>query len=148
MRQEDGIRAIRMWMATELEKELGISLAAGGVVIREGRVLLVHRPRYDDWSLPKGKRESGETLLETACREVWEETGHRVEVTGYVGAVSYPDRGGPKVVLYWQMRAVQSDELTDTSEVDCVEWVPIGEAADRLTYWNEKDLLRRINEMQ
>lgn len=135
-------------MATELEKELGISLAAGGVVIREGRVLLVHRPRYDDWSLPKGKREPGEALLETACREVREETGYRVEVTGYLGAVSYPDRGVPKVVLYWRMTAEGGDEVLDTSEVDCVEWVPIGEARDRLTYPNEKDLLHRIREMQ
>ena len=136
-------------MATDIERELGISLAAGGVVVREGWVLLVHRPRYGDWSFPKGKREVGERLEETAEREVREETGYGVRVGEYLGAVSYEVGGEPKVVLYWGMEVTGGgDGEIDKGEVDEVAWVELGEAAGRLTYSGEREMLSRINEMR
>lgn len=132
---------------TGLERELGITLAAGGVVVREGKVLVIHRHRYDDWSLPKGKRDAGESLLETALREVREETGYSVKATGYLGAVSYEVSGIVKIVLYWRMEAGELVGNIDESEVSEVIWMGIREAAERLTYAGEKELLRNINEL-
>ena len=79
--------------------------AAGGVVVRDGRVALVHRPRYDDWSLPKGKLDEGESWEEAALREVEEETGLRCELGPEVGRTRYRASGRPKVVRYWLMEA-------------------------------------------
>ena len=68
-------------------------LAAGGVVLRDGRVLVVHRLRYDDWSLPKGKLEAGESFEQAALREVYEETGYTCTLGGSIGSTSYESRG-------------------------------------------------------
>ena len=82
--------------------------AAGGVVMRDGRVAVVHRPRYDDWSLPKGKLDAGETFEQAALREVWEETGLRCAAGARAARrCSYEVRDRPKVVRYWLM-AVES----------------------------------------
>lgn len=132
---------------TGLERELGITLAAGGVVVREGKVLVIHRHRYDDWSLPKGKRDAGESLLETALREVREETGYSVKATGYLGAVSYEVSGIVKIVLYWRMEAEELVGNIDESEVSEAVWMGIREAAERLTYAGERELLCKINEL-
>ena len=133
---------------TKLEEELDVELAAGGVVLREGKVLVVQRPRYGDWSLPKGKREAGESLRETALREVREETGYQVEAGKFVGATSYAVEGRPKLVMFWRMEAAGNSEgKIDTSEVSRVEWWPITEATRKLTYASERDLLCRINEI-
>ena len=69
--------------------------AAGGIVVRDGSVLLVHRPKYDDWSFPKGKLEEGESWEEGAVREVEEETGLRCEAGEFVGSTQYPVLQGP-----------------------------------------------------
>jgi 8-oxo-dGTP pyrophosphatase MutT (NUDIX family)/phosphohistidine phosphatase SixA len=121
--------------------------AAGGVVWRRERseddleVLLVHRPKYDDWTLPKGKLEPGEDDAAGALREVEEETGLRCELGRPIGTVRYVDRSGrPKVVAYFEMRpgpgvfAVQQ-------EVDRTEWLPKPAALDRLTYEHDRALL-------
>jgi 8-oxo-dGTP diphosphatase len=117
--------------------------AAGGVVVRDGRVLLVHRPRYDDWSLPKGKLEHGESWEDAALREVEEETGLVCELGGEVGRTFYVDgRGREKEVRYFAMRA--DGEPAARNEVDEVRWVPLGEAAAVLSYERDAELLGNV----
>ena len=112
--------------------------AAGGVVVRDGRVLVVHRPRYDDWSLPKGKLRLGESWEAAALREVEEETGLRCELGELVGSTCY----GLKEVRYFSMTC--AGEPQAQNEVDEVRWVALDEAAALLTYERDADLLRRL----
>ncbi len=109
--------------------------AAGGVVVDEsGRVLLVHRPKYDDWTLPKGKLDDGESLSECALREVEEETGLDCELAAPVGAVRYLDDSGRlKEVRYWLMRA-RGGRFQPNPEVDAVDWVDLDVVDERLSY--------------
>ncbi len=124
--------------------------AAGGVLWRRGpqgepEVLVVHRPRYDDWSFPKGKAEPGEDDRACARREVEEETGVRARLGRDLGTVSYPDaRGRTKVVRYWEMRPVADGGFRPGSEVDRCLWLPLREARRRLTYAHDRDLLERF----
>jgi 8-oxo-dGTP pyrophosphatase MutT (NUDIX family) len=122
--------------------------AAGGVLWRRGEsgveVLLVHRPRYDDWSFPKGKCEPGESFLDAARREVTEETGLLPVVGRPLSQVAYLDRRGrPKIVRYWTM-SVGSGTFAPNDEVDEVAWLPIGAARDRLSYPRDGVLLDRF----
>jgi 8-oxo-dGTP diphosphatase len=119
--------------------------AAGGVVVRgEGdrrEVILVHRPKYDDWSLPKGKLLDGEPEEEAALREVKEETGLRCRLGPYVGAITYADRfGRPKVVRYWLMTP-EDGTFEPGEEVDQIRWIPAAEAERALTYAHDRKLL-------
>jgi 8-oxo-dGTP diphosphatase len=116
--------------------------AAGGVVVREGRVLLVHRDRYDDWSLPKGKLEPGETWEQAALREVEEETGVRAELGAYLGESRYEVGGVAKTVRWWSMST--TDDARPSGEVDAVQWATIDEARTRLSYAGERELLSRL----
>jgi 8-oxo-dGTP diphosphatase len=122
--------------------------AAGAVVWRRsaGRdveVLLVHRPKYDDWSLPKGKREAGETDEQCAVREVAEETGVRGRLGRELLPSAYHDRKGrAKVVRYWAMKASDEGRFEPNDEVDEVRWLPLAAAADLLTYAHDVDVLR------
>jgi 8-oxo-dGTP diphosphatase len=108
--------------------------AAGGVVTREagGRleVAVVHRPKYDDWTHPKGKLDPGETFEQAALREVEEETGLRCRLVRELGQATYTDRHGrPKLVRYWLME-VENGEFQANSEVDDLRWLPPVEAAE------------------
>lgn len=119
--------------------------AAGGVVSRsvDGRVevLLVHRPAYDDWTLPKGKADPGESDEACALREVEEETGFRCAITGEVGITRYEDpRGRVKVVRYFAMEPTGGSVLLE-HEVDDVRWVELRRASDQLTYERDRQLL-------
>jgi 8-oxo-dGTP diphosphatase len=133
--------------------------AAGGVVWRrspagELEVLLVHRPRYDDWSLPKGKLDPGESAEEAARREVEEEAGVRARLGIELEEVRYVDRNGRrKRVRYWAMQPEGDPEgedggdggFTPNDEVDEVRWVRWDEAAERVTYERDAALLRGID---
>jgi 8-oxo-dGTP diphosphatase len=113
--------------------------AAGGVVVRDGRVAVVHRPRYDDWSVPKGKLDEGEGFEEAALREVLEETGLRCVLREELEATHYHDRKGrPKVVRYWRME-VQGGEFTPNDEVDELRWLAPEEARAHLTYDRDRE---------
>jgi 8-oxo-dGTP diphosphatase len=118
--------------------------AAGAVAWRPGPdgplVALVHRPKYDDWTLPKGKMDPGESVLLTAVREVEEETGQRVTLGRRLSASCYDVDGRPKRVDYWVARAQDPPaEFVPSHEVDQLAWLSVPEAADRLTY--ERDVV-------
>jgi len=113
--------------------------AAGGVVWRAGaqgetQVLLVHRPKYADWTLPKGKCDPDEASEDCALREVEEETGLRCTLGPELAETAYPDRKGrPKYVRYWVMTAI-GGEFSPNDEVDEVRWVPVSEVKGLLSY--------------
>ena len=116
--------------------------AAGGVVQGDdGRVLLVHRPRYDDWTLPKGKLDPGESFEQAALREVREETGLECTLGRELATTEYRDnKDRPKVVRYWEMTA-QGGEFEPNDEVDEVRWLALDEAVDELTYDRDREVL-------
>jgi 8-oxo-dGTP diphosphatase len=116
--------------------------AAGGIVVRDGRVLLVHRPKYDDWSFPKGKLEDGETWEEGALREVQEEAGLSCTIGEEVGRTHYVVLQGPKEVRYFRMTC--DGEPQAQNEVDEVRWVPLDDARDLLTHERDRLLLERL----
>jgi 8-oxo-dGTP diphosphatase len=119
--------------------------AAGAVVLSvvDGRhhVLVVHRPLRSDWSLPKGKLEANEPHDVAAVREVLEETGVLCALGPFLGSRSYQVEGRPKRVLYWRATVVEHHEHTADAEVDDVQWIPADEAADRLTYPDDRELV-------
>ena len=108
--------------------------AAGGVVVRDGTVAVVHRPRYDDWSLPKGKLDDGESFEDAALREVEEETGLRCTLVRELPAIEYEVRGRPKLVRYWAMEVEDDTPFVPNDEVDEVRWLEPGEALALLSY--------------
>jgi 8-oxo-(d)GTP phosphatase len=123
-------------------------LAGGGVLWRrdssDPEVALVHRPKYDDWSLPKGKAKPGEHLLVTALREVTEETGYRPRIGPCLTTVRYRVASGAhswnKAVTYWSMRCAGGSFLAN-DEVDQMRWLPLDEARRRLTIASDRAVL-------
>lgn len=118
--------------------------AAGGVVSRRRgdtrEIALVHRPRYDDWSLPKGTPQPGEHLAVTARREVTEETGLRVALMTYVGRSSYTRRKRRKTVDFWAMRS-QSGEFRVNPETDDLTWAAADDAHQALSYESDRRIV-------
>ena len=130
--------------------------AAGGVVWRAAKdgagedsveIAVIHRPRYDDWSIPKGKLAPGESDVEGAIREVFEETGFRVRLGRPLGRVRYLKSSGgktrPKVVRYWAMEA-ESGAFAPNREVDELRWMSLGDAEQILTHEHDRDVLQRF----
>ena len=116
--------------------------AAGGVVSRNGHVVLVHRPKYDDWSFPKGKAEQDESDEDCALREVAEETGLRCRLGDELQSSEYIDgRGRPKRVRWWRMEPVTDDGFSPNDEVDELRWVTPEEASSLLSYERDRVLL-------
>ena len=124
-------------------------LAAGAVLWRPNgdaaapEVAIIHRPRYDDWSLPKGKVDPGETEPVTAVREVHEETGYTSRLGRRLAAVSYPVEQGMKKVRFWAARSIDGD-FTPNAEVDELMWLPVPAALKRLGYPHDRKVLRRF----
>jgi 8-oxo-dGTP diphosphatase len=128
-------------------------LAAGAVLWRHAEesdaskpgveVAVVHRPRYDDWSLPKGKVDPGENEPVTAVREIEEETGYAAELGRRLAGISYPVEQGTKKVRYWAARAL-GGEFTPGDEVDQLLWLPVADAMQRLQYPDDRKVLRRF----
>jgi 8-oxo-(d)GTP phosphatase len=123
--------------------------AAGGIVRRrvEGRVetVLVHRPRYDDWSFPKGKLLDGESFEDAALREVREETGLRCRIGAELPTARYRDASGsPKVVRYWSMDLEDAWNLRPTREVDEARWLGLAEARSALTIERDREVLDAV----
>jgi 8-oxo-dGTP diphosphatase len=113
--------------------------AQGGV-----QVALVHRPKYDDWSLPKGKLDEGEAWEAAALREVAEETGYRCELGPELEPTRYVDRKGrEKLVRYFLMRPV-SGEFEPTKEVDELRWLPPADAVEALSYEHDRSLVQGL----
>jgi 8-oxo-dGTP pyrophosphatase MutT (NUDIX family) len=132
----------------ELSEGLAQVRAAGGVVRRAGpdgeEVLLVHRPKYDDWTFPKGKAQDDETDEETALREVEEETGLACVLGDELPTTQYRDsRDRSKVVRYWTMR-VESGTFEPHAEVDAIRWVTRAQAESSLTYSRDHDVVRAV----
>jgi 8-oxo-dGTP diphosphatase len=118
--------------------------AAGGVVERDGRVLLVHRPRYDDWSFPKGKLDPGESFEDAALREVQEETGLRCTLGRELPSAEYEVNGRPKLVRYWVMTALAELDFAPNDETDDLRWVTPDEARSLLSYDRDRDVLSAL----
>jgi 8-oxo-(d)GTP phosphatase len=106
-------------------------------------VAVIHRPRYDDWSLPKGKVDPGETAPVAAVREVCEETGHHCVIGRRLNTVSYPIDLGIKKVYYWAARST-GGEFTPGKEVDELIWLPVADAMRKLDYAQDRKVLRRF----
>lgn len=123
-------------------------LAAGAVLWQpdesgDPQIALIHRPRYDDWSLPKGKLDRGETEPVAAVREIFEETGQHAVLGRRLVNIDYLIPGGSKIVHYWAARG-QGGEFVPSKEVDQLQWLPIAEATRQLTYPHDRKVLRRF----
>ena len=119
--------------------------AAGGLLWRgtpeQPEIAVIHRLRYNDWTLPKGKRETGESWHETALREVLEETGCNALLHKFAGGVVYTVEEIPKVVLYWHMQILEYKGFMPNKEVDQLAWLSPENAREILSYEGEADLI-------
>jgi 8-oxo-dGTP diphosphatase len=107
-------------------------------------VAVIHRPSYDDWSLPKGKLQEGETEEQAALREVQEETGFRARLGRRLGTTSYHDRfGRPKTATYWEMTP-EGGRFEPSKEVDDLRWLPLPDAAQAMTYSRDRQILEGL----
>lgn len=134
--------------ARHMDVEAARVKAAGGVLWRRGargiEVALVHRPRYGDWSFPKGKLDPGEAWEAAALREVEEETGLRCRLGHELPPTAYTDaKGRAKVVRYWLMEPAEGT-FAPNDEVDELRWLPATEARTQLTYDHDRALLREV----
>jgi 8-oxo-dGTP diphosphatase len=120
--------------------------AAGGLIVDDaGRVAVVHRPRYDDWSLPKGKLDPGETWEEAAVREVREECGLSCARGAERPADQYTDhKGRAKTVRWWRMSVVHDPGFAPNAEVDELRWLAPADAAALLSYDHDRSLVAQV----
>src|SRR5438477_1971827 len=122
-------------------------MAAGGIVMRREQpplIAVVRLRKRDEWVLPKGKLDDGETPRAAAEREVMEETGHDVSVHEFLGTLVYETSGGPKVVHYWRMEARDGAVHGLMRDVKAVDWLPLADAVDRLSRDYERAFLENV----
>jgi 8-oxo-dGTP diphosphatase len=122
-------------------------LAAGGIVTQRGDaplIAVVRLRKRNEWVLPKGKLDHGETPRDAAEREVLEETGHRVSVHEFLGTLAYEAGGRPKVVHYWRMEAEREQTLELMNDIKAVAWLPLEEAVERLSRGHEQVFLAQV----
>jgi 8-oxo-dGTP diphosphatase len=136
-------------MATEIVTvETPVIRAAGGIIQRVtphgDEVLIVFRKRHQDWALPKGEVQDGESFQEAAIREVEQETGCTCELGNYLGTISYADHGTPTVVMFWKMNVVRESATSETQQIDQAVWIDVPSAIQKLSQTQEKALLSRI----
>ena len=128
--------------------EVTVMRAAGGLIVRKSRsgrreIAIIHRPEYNDWTLPKGKVEPDETPEDCALREVREETGLRCELVHPLGCSAYVDRRGrDKLACYWVMEP-RGGRFKASAEVDRLQWLTVRDAVKRLTYGHDKLLVQQ-----
>jgi len=123
----------------------GVIEAAGGLLWRPGKggkeLAVVHRPVYDDWTLPKGKLKAKETFQQAALREVMEETYCAIILGDYAGSISYEVGNFPKIVLFWHMDLVEQYPFIPGDEIDGLLWLTPDKAISKLSYQTERDFL-------
>ncbi|MCJ7717000.1 MAG: NUDIX hydrolase [Anaerolineales bacterium] len=128
------------------KKKKSVIQAAGGIVWKEenqqNKLAIVHRHKHNDWSLPKGKLNRGETWVKAALREVLEETGCIGKIQNYAGSISYVLKGQPKVVLFWHMNIKSLAAEKMNGEVDEIRWLTVEEALEIMDYNDEKTLIQ------
>jgi len=136
---------------TDAPPPSGVVRAGGGVVWRRRaggdiEILLVHRPRYDDWSLPKGKCDPGEPDEACALREVEEETGVTCGLGTELPSTSYRDnKDRPKTVRYWAMEPLTGDgRFTPNQEIDEIRWLPLAQAVRQLSYDHDRPVVEAL----
>jgi 8-oxo-dGTP diphosphatase len=133
-------------MADSIEAAAPI-LAAGGIVLRDGsrpRIAIVRLRRDKSWVLPKGKLYPGEPALAGAKREVFEETGHRVLVQGFLGSMLYSVDGRMKIVQFWHMRVIGGPMREPMSDIKAVKWLSLKQAIEMLSRIHEKVFLANV----
>ena len=126
-----------------------VILAAGAIVWRKHKdkfteVAVIHRPKYDDWSFPKGKCEIGEELIACAHREVLEETNIATEFGPFLGKIDYLTSQGPKQVSFWSAKAIDEKAFTPNSEVDQLQWVALTKVRQLLSMESDKEILDKF----
>ncbi len=137
---------------SEFDVNISEIMAAGAVLYRvvenEIEIGLIHRPRYDDWSFPKGKIEFGESFLAAARREVLEETGYAAKFGPLIAEIQYLAEGVPKRVKYWAAQAIsEAKPITDLQEVDEFEWHTLKSAKAKLTHEEDRKVLKMFKEI-
>ena len=129
------------------KKKRPVIQAAGGIIWKtvgeEKKLALVHRNKHNDWSLPKGKVDPGESWTKAALREVLEETGCVGKIKDYAGSISYMLNGTPKIVLFWHMEFKSNKPEKMDGEVDMVRWLTVEEAIKILDYEDEIELIQK-----
>src|SRR5208337_3730349 len=131
------------------DQPVRIVAASGGLIWRQatgGReLIIIHRRRHGDWTLPKGKVEPGESWLQCAIREVREETGYKVKVEGHAGWVCYDAGKITKIVRFWNMRPIGESKFRSSEEVMSVHWLTPQKALKRLDHEGERQLIRQVS---
>ncbi|MFB3923086.1 MAG: NUDIX hydrolase [Terriglobia bacterium] len=131
------------------DQPVKIVAASGGLIWRQGKdgreLVVIHRKRYGDWTLPKGKVQPGESWMQCAVREAREETGFDVEIESHAGWVCYEPEGYTKVVRFWNMKPLGESAIGDSEEVKSVHWLTPREAVQRLQYEGERLLVKQAS---